>query len=73
MELPKNLVAKMTNYNVETNDLQGEDSVTNERVLNNSTVRTMLGERWDKARRIASIRRHKENGWRQCPEKEKEP
>ncbi|MCD8005961.1 MAG: DNA damage-inducible protein D [Oscillospiraceae bacterium] len=41
----KNLAAEMTNYNVETNDLQGEDSITNEHVLNNYTVRTMLGER----------------------------
>lgn len=41
----KNLVAEMTNYNVEQKDLQGEPSITAEHVTNNTTVRTMLGQR----------------------------
>lgn len=41
----KNLATEMTNYNVEQKDLQGEASITNEHVQNNSTVREMLGQR----------------------------
>ena len=41
----KNLATEMTNYNVEQKDLQGESSITAEHVTNNSTVRTMLGQR----------------------------
>ena len=41
----KNLATEMTNYNVEEKDLQGEASITVEHVQNNSTVRTMLGQR----------------------------
>ncbi|WP_455500430.1 DNA damage-inducible protein D [Gemmiger sp.] len=41
----KNLAAEMTNYNVEEKDLQGERAITDEHVQNNSSVRTMLGER----------------------------
>lgn len=41
----KNLAAEMTNYNVEEKDLRGETSITTEHVQNNSSVRTMLGER----------------------------
>ena len=35
----------MTNYNVENKDLQGEVSITQEHVQNNTSVRAMLGER----------------------------
>ena len=41
----KNLATEMTNYNVEQKDLQGESAITVEHVLNNSSVRSMLGER----------------------------
>lgn len=41
----KNLATEMTNYNVEQNDLQGESAITVEHVQNNSSVRSMLGER----------------------------
>lgn len=41
----KNLATEMTNYNVEEKDLQGEVAITTEHVQNNSSVRSMLGER----------------------------
>ena len=41
----KNLATEMTNYNVEQKDLQGESAITIEHVQNNTSVRTMLGER----------------------------
>lgn len=41
----KNLATEMTNYNVEEKDLQGEAAITTEHVQNNSSVRSMLGER----------------------------
>ena len=41
----KNLATEMTNYNVESKDLQGETPITSEHVQNNRTVRKMLGER----------------------------
>ena len=41
----KNLATEMTNYNVEEKDLQGEASITIEHIQNNSSVRSMLGER----------------------------
>ena len=41
----KNLATEMTNYNVESKDLQGELPITSEHVQNNRTVRKMLGER----------------------------
>ena len=41
----KNLATEMTNYNVEQKDLQGESAITVEHVQNNTSVRTMLGER----------------------------
>lgn len=41
----KNLAIEMTNYNVEEKDLQGEAAITTEHIQNNSSVRTMLGER----------------------------
>lgn len=41
----KNLATEMTNYNVEQKDLQGESSITDEHVQNNTSVRSMLGER----------------------------
>ena len=41
----KNLATEMTNYNVEQNDLYGEQSITSEHVQNNRSVRSMLGQR----------------------------
>ncbi len=41
----KNLATEITNHNVKENDLQGESAITGEHVQNNSSVRTMLGER----------------------------
>lgn len=41
----KNLATEMTNYNVESKDLQGEQSITAEHVQNNKSVRQMLGAR----------------------------
>ncbi len=41
----KNLATEMTNYNVEEKDLQGEASITQEHVQNNTSVREMLGQR----------------------------
>lgn len=41
----KNLATEMTNYNVESKDLYGEDSITTEHVQNNTSVRSMLNSR----------------------------
>lgn len=41
----KNLATEMTNYNVSEKNLYGENSITNEHVQNNETVREMLGKR----------------------------
>ena len=41
----KNLATEMTNYNVESKDLQGEHPITKEHVQNNKSVRDMLGQR----------------------------
>lgn len=41
----KNLATEMTNYNVRENDLSGENAITHEHVANNTSVRSMLGER----------------------------
>ena len=41
----KNLVTEMTNYNVESNDLYGENDITREHMQNNKSVRDMLGQR----------------------------
>lgn len=41
----KNLATEMTNYNVEAEDLQGENTITGEHVQNNRSVRDMLGQR----------------------------
>lgn len=41
----KNLATEMTNYNVKEKDLRGEAAITTEHVQNNSSVRSMLGER----------------------------
>jgi len=41
----KNLATEMTNYNVEAKDLHGEPSITQEHVLNNRSVRQILGQR----------------------------
>lgn len=41
----KNLATEMTNYNMEQNDLHGEQSITSEHVQNNRSVRNVLGQR----------------------------
>ena len=41
----KNLATEMTNLNVESKDLRGENPITSEHVQNNQSVRKMLGER----------------------------
>ena len=41
----KNLATEMTNYNVESKDLQGEHPITSEHIQNNKSVRDMLGQR----------------------------
>lgn len=41
----KNLATEMTNFKVKQNDLLGEDSITDEHIQNNKSVRGMLGER----------------------------
>ena len=41
----KNLATEMTNYNVEQKDLYGENSITDEHVQNNRSVRGILGQR----------------------------
>lgn len=41
----KNLATEMTNHNVHQRDLQGEWSITDEHVQNNTSVRQMLGQR----------------------------
>lgn len=41
----KNLATEMTNYNVETKNLYGENPITNEHIQNNTSVREMLGKR----------------------------
>lgn len=41
----KNLATEMTNYNVEQKELYGEETITDEHVQNNSSVREMLGQR----------------------------
>lgn len=41
----KGLATEMTNLNIEENDLQGEEPITQEHVQNNQSVRSMLQER----------------------------
>lgn len=41
----KNLATEITNHNVQSNNLYGERSITDEHVQNNNSVRNMLGER----------------------------
>ncbi|OOH86191.1 DNA damage-inducible protein D [Pasteurellaceae bacterium 15-036681] len=41
----KNLATEITNFNVESNDLYGEESITNEHIQNNQSVRDMLAQR----------------------------
>ena len=41
----KNLATEMTNYNLESKDLQGESPITREHIQNNKSVRDMLGQR----------------------------
>ena len=41
----KNLATEITNFNVDNKDLQGEQSITEEHIQNNASVREMLGKR----------------------------
>jgi hypothetical protein len=41
----KNLATEITNHNVDSRNLHGEQSITNEHIQNNKSVRNMLGER----------------------------
>ena len=41
----KNLATEMTNHNVDSKNLFGEQSITNEHVQNNKSVRNMLDQR----------------------------
>jgi len=41
----KNLATEITNHNVKENDLHGDPSITGEHIRNNTSVRTILGER----------------------------
>ncbi len=41
----KNLATEMTNHNVQQDDMQGEQTITQEHVQNNKGVRDMLGKR----------------------------
>ena len=41
----KNLTTEMTNYNVTEKDMYGEESITDEHVDNNLSVRDMLNKR----------------------------
>ena len=41
----KDFAAEMTSVNVQTKDLQGETSITQEHIDNNAAVRKMLAER----------------------------
>lgn len=41
----KNLATEMTNHNVDSKNLQGEQPITREHVQNNQSVRSMLGQR----------------------------
>ena len=50
----KNLATEMTNYNVEQKDLYGENSITNEHVQNNRSVRGILGQRGIKPENLPS-------------------
>lgn len=48
----KNLATEITNFNVAQHDLQGEPAITSEHVQNNTSVRTMLGERGIKPEKL---------------------
>ncbi len=41
----KNLATEMTNHNVDSKDLHGENPITTEHIQNNTSVREMLGKR----------------------------
>lgn len=49
----KNLATEITNFNVESNDLQGETSISEEHVQNNKSVREMLKQRGIKPEELA--------------------
>ena len=48
----KNLATEMTNYNVTEKDMYGEESITNEHIDNNLSVRSMLNKRGIKPENI---------------------
>lgn len=49
----KNLATEITNFNVESNNLQGETSISEEHVQNNKSVREMLKQRGIKPEELA--------------------
>lgn len=48
----KNLATEITNYNVDQHDLNGELAITDEHVLNNKSVRSMLVDRGIKPEKL---------------------
>ena len=50
----KNLATEMTNFKVKQNELLGEDSITDEHIQNNKSVRGMLGDRGIKPEELAA-------------------
>ena len=50
----KNLATEITNHNVSQNDLQGEQSITDEHMQTNKSLRDMLGERGIKPEELAA-------------------
>ncbi len=79
----KNLATEMTNYNVENQDLYGEQSITQEHIQNNVSVREILGKRGIKPeelpaaedikkleRRVASDQKKIEQTTAKLPKKE---
>ena len=56
----KNLATEMTNYNVTEKDMYGEESITDEHVDNNLSVRNMLNKRGITTRKSKTSRRFKE-------------
>ena len=48
----KNLATEMTNHNVQQDDMCGEETITDEHVQNNESVREMLGDRGIKPEKL---------------------
>ena len=50
----KNLAAEMTNFKVKNSDLQGENTIADEHIQNNKSVRGMLSERGIKPEELSA-------------------